>query len=353
MLNNKTMVLAAIGFFWLVQPFLLLHCFVRQPRWKQWNGLALFILGNAWLSRKLLHVREPNTDICVIWGPCCVLLCRYLHAIGAGGHQFAKEYGLTPRHTTLVNATLLTVPMGPIFHIKDTPVVGDNGNAGRIIWRRLLSGAFSMTTMYSIFYVVITCRIDEYIPTWMERTLYMICLCFCEDGGTIFFEIPYRICMALLGINNVIVSPNLYLPILSTSPRNFWRRWSLVNAFSLQKGIYLPLRRRGYSRPLATLMTFATNSAVHMLTLGYFLQGIWHAKAWFYILIVFPMTSLWLQDRFATAKQSWVLSIINYLLLILPMLQLQPLLAQVILLPPDLHGFAIHMFQSIGITGFN
>ena len=50
----------------------------------------------------------------------------------------------------------------------------------------------------------------------------------------------------------------------STSPSNFWgRRWNALVHIVLKGGVYIPLRRNGFSKGIAALATFVASGLLH------------------------------------------------------------------------------------------
>jgi hypothetical protein len=66
----------------------------------------------------------------------------------------------------------------------------------------------------------------------------------------------------LSGINTVAVNDS---PLTkATSPSDFWgNRWNRMVSSGLKRGIFVPLRKASFSRPMAALATFAVSGLIH------------------------------------------------------------------------------------------
>ncbi|GKY97581.1 hypothetical protein MPSEU_000716600 [Mayamaea pseudoterrestris] len=50
----------------------------------------------------------------------------------------------------------------------------------------------------------------------------------------------------------------------SASPSDFWgKRWNVVVSSALKRGVFIPVRKQGYSRPVAALACFAASGLLH------------------------------------------------------------------------------------------
>ena len=50
----------------------------------------------------------------------------------------------------------------------------------------------------------------------------------------------------------------------STSPSDFWgNRWNRVVSSALKRAIFIPMRKQGFSRPVAAMATFAASGLLH------------------------------------------------------------------------------------------
>ena len=54
----------------------------------------------------------------------------------------------------------------------------------------------------------------------------------------------------------------------STSPSDFWgNRWNRVVSSALKRGVFIPMRKQGFSRPLAAMATFVASGLLHEYTI--------------------------------------------------------------------------------------
>ena len=61
----------------------------------------------------------------------------------------------------------------------------------------------------------------------------------------------------------------------SSSPSDFWgRRWNALVHLVLKGGVYVPLRKNGFSRTFAALATFASSGLLHEYVLTMIAMGV-------------------------------------------------------------------------------
>ena len=299
-----------------------------------WYFITMYILAQ-WLRGTLGEYYSVNVNL--IWWFFGLLAIKYVHAVLAPT-TFAQTIGLISRSdsttrttttmtTSTTNAGVTTTDPAistlssfyrtvlfcylPATIIFDQPPSDSNSR-----WRAIgyfFRGIVQLVVMGTVARWIIDWKLDERLPRSMRFVIafYQIAL---SQGG-IADVVMSSVTRGMLGQTVAIIEPS-NVPVLTTSPRYFWHRWSSSAGYHLRKSIYEPLGGRSNQWP-ATIATFGTNCVLHVTWWGYVSEG---KLAWNYIplLLIGPLVALTL-DKFVlvplfknTSKSSsWSSSVSN------------------------------------------
>lgn len=337
---------AMICAFWLLQPLIMFSLVVQQPRSKIVVALAIFVLGTKNLADILHSVREPDADMSVLWTLFALQCVKYVHAVAVGGEELAQQFGLT----SFSRVALFTLSV-PTLVFFDAPVTGSKGNSMQLVLRELVIGVLGVAAMVGLCQATLYFQLDTFLPNSVQLIIYMYITALSCEVGTLLYEIPVRLLLLALRNNNqVMVIPIIDNPILSSSPRDLWRRWTCCAGYHFRKGFYEPLLRKydKNNRLMATTVPFVVNCLVHIFCWGYWIQGNYYqVQEWVVLLVIFPLTTIWIQDNvlgprgFFGLGSSWASQVFNYLLMLGSAILIFPVFLQVQLLPTTLRELAL------------
>jgi len=121
---------------------------------------------------------------------------------------------------------------------------------------------------------------------WVLATLF---------GFQIYFDFAAysQIAIGSARLMGVIFPPNFYFPYVSTSPRDFWRRWHISLSSWIRDYLYLPLcgvrphdESRGGLVPVGDRVGETRRNVALIAT--WFIMGLWHGAGW-----TFALWGLW------------------------------------------------------------
>jgi len=331
--------LAAMAAFYLVQPLVMHFLVINKPR--SFNALALvmFLFSTMSLAHQLsLTDMKLGADMALLWAPFAMQMVKYVHAVAVGGNRVARQFNLTSFSRA---AIYILAPPTVIF--TDAPVEGPKGNT-RIkgLWT-ILEGVIQLILAVTIVTLVLELRLDQSLPEWTQRVVTMYCRALCMGMNNILYDGPTRV---LLG-NRVMVFDSSNWPVLSTSQRKLWRRWSLGAGYLFRTGFYEPLGGRNNAF-WATTVPFVVNCFIHVFVWGYWMQ-FRPVYEYVHLQITLPLSCMLLLEEFLLercfkwSRTSWPYQITNYIALLISMCCAAHLAAGALLLPPDLRGTALHL----------
>lgn len=324
-----------LALFWLIQPVFMWYFVIGQPACsKNLLGFALFLLGSFVLSDNLRRVREPVADDALLWVYYALLGMRYIHASFVGGVAFANHFGIqTFRQTALFTLSVPTI----LFTEGKQQVKG--GNSTSDTFRRTVTSILNIGGMVTLAHIVLQLKLYE-LPIWAQRVLEAYMLALTGGVSTLIHEIPVR--LLVQNQPGVVVIPLVDNPILSKSPRDIWRRWTVCAGYHFRKGLYEPLIQKGHGRFIALSAVFLANTLLHWICWSYWTQRCFRVE-WFLVLVLFPLVSISLQDalRILLERGSWAYTIASYILFIVSVCVVLPIFYDVNGMPSTLHQLAL------------
>jgi hypothetical protein len=317
-------ILAMIGLFWLLQPFLMQALVIRQSRGRVVVSILIYLVVTLSLASNLHEsLRDRPKPIrpvflILLWYPPAMQLIRYFHALAVGGTAFANQFGLS----TFSEVAIFTLSVATVKFQNDETRRKDitDARSREKIHRALrrpgddqLLKDFCICCM-DLAVTVLGCglilflKLDILLPHWMQRIVRVYIMGLSTAVIKLVLELPCR-CLLRNHENVDFVVPIYDQPYLACSPRDLWHRWSVTAGFHYRKGFYEPsivLLRGGHglkssndsgylSLWVAAAAPFFVNCVLHIYWWSLVVKG---AIDYSYINLLFlsPLVSFWVQD---------------------------------------------------------
>jgi len=322
-----TTVWLLVGFY-LIQPFVMKALVVEgKPFMSRLMGLVLLLTVSAQLFlrwQQEIGASLPPEGIFML-AYYAFLAIKIVHGI-ADGDEFTKSFGIGSSFPRLAAFTLLppTVMFDGAGDISAAEGQRPTNNT-MLPWMTnnrvygvylVLRGMLQIGIMVALSKLVLLYEdTARSLPYWIQ-VIGSAYLCVIIPGGGINDIIqngPTRILVGGSNGINVVIIDTSDAPLLTTSPRDFWHRWSKSAGYHLRKAFYEPLGG-GQNPVVATAAAFGVNVALHVFWLGPATTG---RLGWGYVwmLDVAPVAAVVIERRLLRAafrEESWQHRVANF-----------------------------------------
>mmetsp|Transcript_10122 Transcript_10122/g.13375 ORF Transcript_10122/g.13375 Transcript_10122/m.13375 type:complete len:415 (-) Transcript_10122:151-1395(-) len=192
---------------------------------------------------------------------CCLLFFRCIEAINEGVPEFAKR---NRSSFVLYYASTINFSFDPKLDKVERADRSEILRKSTLVGSLFLQATLAFSILYPIYEIVPIPEgnvltgmgaVAHMINNFALASLTSICL---EVGST-----ANGLGVSLMsGLKTVDVNDN---PLSkSQSPSEFWnKRWNTLVSHGLKRGVFVPLRRAGFSKPFAALATFVSSGLMH------------------------------------------------------------------------------------------
>jgi hypothetical protein len=317
-------ILATIGLFWLVQPFLMQALVIHQSRGRVLVLILIYLVVTLSLASNLHEsLRDRPKPIrpvflILLWYPPAMQLIRYFHALAVGGTAFANHFGLS----TFSEVAIFTLSVPTVkfqndeTRKKDIVDVRSREKIHRALrrpgdnklWKDFGICCMDLAVTVLGCGLILVLKLDILLPQWMQRIVRVYIMGFSTAIIKLVFELP---CRFLLRNHKQVhfVAPIYDQPYLACSPRDLWHRWSVTAGYHYRKGFYEPLivwLRRGHGTKsnndsgylslwVAAAAPFFVNCVLHIYWWSLVVKGSID-YSYINLLFLFPLVSFWGQD---------------------------------------------------------
>lgn len=307
---------------WPIYPTIAILLWWTQPWVLQWAlssrsrlvgaGLLLAVssavLAVAWHRSLRDYHQVPRFVLALLWYPIGTQILRYMHAAAVGPAIFCQTLGLSSPWR--VKAFMWSAPT-----LVFVPKHRDNDNEKNKIMKRFLLNlhvdeswmSVLQSSLFDLGLTILVCAAVLHFEWYQTLPGVIVTLLRILIMGTsvslfrVILEVPVRFALRQwYGTDVVVVILPIYnQPLYSTSPRDFWRRWSTSVGFHLRCAWYDPCMCKQSNnviqRWLATALPFGFNCVWHVTWWSWAMKGEMDG-AYVTLLGYYPMVSLALQD---------------------------------------------------------
>jgi hypothetical protein len=268
---------------YLVQPFVFVSMLLNKPFLRRIAATAWFGLTFYLVTDNFKHAIGDyfHVNMMLAWWPFGILASKYIHALFDPNFQ-------TVFHLSTFTRVALFCYCGPTLIFKRDKHRALLRSGARTKGLGLfLRGVLQIGILHVVASTVLKCNAQEHLPWWMCNILLFYQVALSQGGAAdCLFNAPT---VFWVGADaDVLYMADL--PVLTTSPRILWHRWSISTGFHFRRAVYEPLGGRN-NQFVATFCTFAVNCILHVFWWGPIVidKFAW-GFAW--VLIIGPMVAL-------------------------------------------------------------